>query len=109
MKLFDGGDLKMLYHSHGRAEKANKAWEFQVSWMAIIGRRLDFVIDLWSQMFISVNVFSLFSFHILKQWKTDHAGFEIGLKILGLDLEYKYYDTRHWDYDNDKWEEYPEN
>jgi len=33
----------------------------------------------------------------------DHAGigFEIGL--LGYDIEFQIYDTRHWDYEHDRW------
>ena len=35
----------------------------------------------------------------------DHAGPSIVLGILGLDVGVRIYDHRHWDYQNDNWEE----
>ena len=40
--------------------------------------------------------------------KQDHAGFNFMLNILKFSFEFNIVDTRHWDYDNDCWEEYPE-
>lgn len=35
----------------------------------------------------------------------DHAGLKIDFKVLGLFFVFNIYDHRHWDYDNDCWEE----
>jgi hypothetical protein len=35
----------------------------------------------------------------------DHAGFMIELGLLGYTVCFNIYDTRHWDYTNNRWEE----
>jgi hypothetical protein len=37
---------------------------------------------------------------------SDHAGPHITLGLLGYSLNWKIYDSRHWDYDNNTWETY---
>jgi hypothetical protein len=47
----------------------------------------------------------LFDFEMRWNRKTDHAGFEFGIGILGYGIHFRIYDTRHWnDFDN-CWEE----
>lgn len=36
----------------------------------------------------------------------DHGGFHIMLGLFGYDVELHFYDTRHWNYDNNTWEYY---
>ena len=38
----------------------------------------------------------------------DHAGPCLKIAILGYAGSIKLYDTRHWDYENKRWENYPE-
>jgi hypothetical protein len=38
--------------------------------------------------------------------KTDHAGFEIRIALLGLHIDFNVYDGRHWDHLNDRWVNY---
>jgi hypothetical protein len=38
--------------------------------------------------------------------KTDHAGIEITLGLLGYGIHFRIYDTRHWNYETNKWEIY---
>ncbi len=38
--------------------------------------------------------------------KEDHAGLNIMLGVLGYAVHFSIYDTRHWDYENDCWQEY---
>lgn len=49
-------------------------------------------------------------FNLTTYWsrKSDHAGWTFDLTILGLSLHLNIYDIRHWDYDKDSWEVYPE-
>ena len=73
---------------------------------------LDFSLDILNES----NIFNLyfvllgniFKFHIFWTRKTDHAGFGFDVDILGLSFDSQVYDCRHWDDENDKYEEYDE-
>ena len=38
--------------------------------------------------------------------RTDHAGFVLDLALLGWSIEFRFYDSRHWDHTNNCWETY---
>jgi hypothetical protein len=38
--------------------------------------------------------------------RTDHAGLEIGIGLLGYGIHFRIYDSRHWDYDKNTWSTY---
>lgn len=38
--------------------------------------------------------------------KSDHAGFELGIGLFGYGIHFRIYDTRHWNHDTNRWEEY---
>ena len=38
--------------------------------------------------------------------RTDHAGFEIGIGLLGYGIHFRIYDTRHWNYEKDTYTSY---
>ena len=40
--------------------------------------------------------------------KGDHAGCCLEVSLFGYSLCFEFYDTRHWDYDNNCWEKYDE-
>jgi hypothetical protein len=42
------------------------------------------------------------------EWKvrTDHAGFGFSIGLLGYGVAFRIYDTRHWNEDLNRWEEY---
>jgi hypothetical protein len=42
------------------------------------------------------------------RWRhhTDHAGIDLALGILGYGISFRFYDTRHWDYENNTWSRY---
>ena len=42
-----------------------------------------------------------FEFHWNRN--ADHAGIGFELGLLGYGLEFQIYDTRHWDYENNRW------
>ena len=62
---------------------------------------------------ISSNIFSfyfdilntLFSINFKIDWKCDNAGIKTQLSLLGITFGFYFYDNRHWDYINNKWEE----
>ncbi len=78
--------FKSLVEKDGRITK-NKHWDFQIYYTS----HTLFTIEL--------------STHIKGN---DHAGPAFGINILGLQIDFGIYDCRHWDYDNNCWEEYEE-
>jgi hypothetical protein len=40
--------------------------------------------------------------------KTDHAGVDLWLGLLGYSVNLNFYDNRHWNYETNKWEVYDE-
>ena len=45
-------------------------------------------------------------FNFLWTIRRDHAGVNIQLALIGYNLHFNFYDSRHWDYDNNRWENY---
>jgi len=39
--------------------------------------------------------------------QTDHAGLEFGIGILGYGVNFRIYDTRHWNSETKEWQIYP--
>jgi hypothetical protein len=54
--------------------------------------------NFYSAMIVDVDV----------DWKMrcDHAGFYIGIALLGYGVGFRIYDTRHWNSNTKTWEEY---
>lgn len=48
-----------------------------------------------------LDAFAIFGFHTNLSRKCDHAGFHFSVVLLGLNLIFDFYDTRHWDDEND--------
>ena len=40
--------------------------------------------------------------------KQDHAGLTLAAGLFGYSADFRIYDTRHWDYENNCWEVYEE-
>ena len=76
-----------------------------------IGSLLDWDVDLLklNESFFSFY-FSLlgdiFKFQTFWNRKSDHAGWVLEFNCLGFFFETCIRDSRHWNYDNDKWEKY---
>lgn len=45
----------------------------------------------------------LFAVKALLKTHCDHAGLSVELALLGLSAEFMIYDTRHWDYEENRW------
>jgi len=69
-----------LFNHNGMLTKY-KAWEFEV---------------------LKVNCIVNFSLSLTT--KTDHAGLQLEFGLLGYELCFIVYDTRHWDYDKNTWQ-----
>ena len=50
-----------------------------------------------------------FNFSISWTRKTDHAGFQVTFEILDFMVDFKIYDNRHWDWDNNCYEDHEQN
>jgi len=67
-----------------------------------------FFIKLWKEKGIETEIiylteWSFFKFDISWTRKCDHAGLEFILEILSVYFYIKYYDSRHWNYEKDRW------
>ena len=77
--------FKTVYAKCGKTWMPHKFWEFNVyKDNSIIRLILEFTI------------------------RTDHAGFTLEIALLGWLIEFKFYDSRHWDHTNNCWETYEE-
>jgi hypothetical protein len=70
---------------HGKVSK-NKAWELQTY-------RSNTVAELE------------FRFSLARE---DHVGLTLGLGLFSWTVQFRFYDVRHWDYENNCWIEYEE-
>jgi len=48
---------------------------------------------------------ALFDMDVTVSSQEDHAGFELSIGLLGYGISFRIYDTRHWNYTTDQWEE----
>lgn len=97
--------IKTLFYRHGKG-KGNKAWELQIMWDLCFSLVLEFSLSFKEYPSFNINLFDFIEILVYKDKERDHAGFYLTIKFLGIWLDYSYYDIRHWDYDNDRWEEY---
>jgi hypothetical protein len=101
--------MKTLYYWGQKLPINNKSKEVQIYTSLYLRAKIEFDIELSPSedtYHLYFNLFNLFELNIIKNDKTDHAGFHFSLNILGLNFDYNHYDIRHWNYDNDDWEKY---
>lgn len=48
---------------------------------------------------------TILEFNLSFTTKRDHSGFELILGLMGISISFKILDSRHWDYENDRWEQ----
>jgi hypothetical protein len=53
--------------------------------------------------------YHLFGFEFKIGFKEDHAGVRAALSLFGTEIYFHVYDTRHWDYQNNCWQNNPNN
>jgi hypothetical protein len=87
--------------------------------------KLNITNPLWNDRWANIRNWSgktlwkhkYFEFQIMKDsclvniefncnFRTDHAGFSLGLGFLGYSADFTFYDSRHWDDDSNTWTEY---
>ena len=75
--------FSVVYEKTGKTWNPHKFWDLTISKnSAIIGFSIDYTI------------------------RQDHAGFGFDIDFLGWNIDYRFYDSRHWDYKTGKWEIY---
>ena len=52
--------------------------------------------------------YDIFQVHANITARTDHAGVSAKLALFGYSIHFSFYDTRHWDSENDQWQVYDE-
>lgn len=58
---------------------------------------------------MSTQVYELFLLKFdFTPWGRDHAGLQFELCLFDITFHLEFYDSRHWDYENNKWEVYEE-
>lgn len=71
----------VVYHKTGKTWNPHKFWDLSIcKRSSIIGFTFDFTT------------------------REDHAGFSLEIELFGWSIEYRFYDNRHWDYENGCWE-----
>lgn len=86
----------------------NKAYCIQWQWdkpSPFLSFSNHFNIEKDSGFSFYINWFGLFDVDIHWKIKEDHAGIGISFGLLGFMCENIVYDTRHWDYEKECWEE----
>ncbi len=54
---------------------------------------------------VNKNPWSWFNIHVELTRETDHAGFTFELCLFMRELSFRFYDLRHWDYENNCWQD----
>jgi hypothetical protein len=47
---------------------------------------------------------SIIAFTFDYTMRQDHAGFGFDIGLFGWNIDYRFYDSRHWDYESNMWE-----
>jgi hypothetical protein len=70
---------------HGKTPWKHKFWEAQASKDSV-----------------------LIGFEFNWRFRTDHAGFQLGADLLGYSIEFSFYDSRHWNEEENRFYNYNE-
>ena len=96
------------YHWYKRLSKHKSAEVEAHSGLIGFSNKVFILLDSRNIDFDLSIFYSLFHFEFRVSWMTDHAGVSLWLGLLGFDVGLHFYDTRHWDNENDRWEVYEE-
>lgn len=104
--------FKILFFNHWQLPMENKFSEFQINLSDIFLKQLE-IRPAYSNfediIFMStINLFGIFSWDFEITRYRDHAGMKLSFNILFLHFDFSIYDCRHWDYENNCWEEIKE-
>jgi hypothetical protein len=72
-----------VYANAGKTPLKNKCWEFQI-----------------------IKSDDIISFDLRITHRTDHAGIDLWVGLLGYSMNINLYDNRHWDHETNTWVKY---
>ena len=96
------------YHWCKRLSKHKSAEVEAYSGHIGVSNKMSIFIDSREINFGLYIFYALFHLEFRVAWMTDHAGVSLWLGLLGFDVGLHFHDTRHWDYENNRWEAYEE-
>ena len=100
---------KILYHWYSKVNPDYKYHQFQASLMPDFRPEIELDFSLRRAFGnitpVSICFLGLVSLQIRHTREEDHAGLYFNFNFLGLDIDYNYIDVRHYDHDEEKWEE----
>lgn len=62
----------------------------------------------WQYKFVEAQLYAssdVFAFEFNYSRRTDHAGLHIGVGLMGYNFDFNFYDSRHWDDEQGKWQD----
>lgn len=98
-----------LNYHWSKSQSEHKSFEIE-AYSGLIGFVNMLHVSIWNRA-VSFNMailYALLHFELRIEWKTAHAGVSLWFGLLGFDVGLHLHDTRHWDYENNRWEVYEE-
>jgi hypothetical protein len=86
----------MIYFSFTLKNPFSQRWDIASSKSGLLGKH-----KAWE--FNTYKTAHIISVDFRWDFKTDHAGIQLSLGALGRDVEFTFYDRRHWDSGIDGW------
>ena len=74
-------------------------WKMLYSWNKMVSKNKSIEFNIYRSSSIFLTKFEIST-------RCDHAGFNIEFGFLFHEFEFNFYDIRHWDDEENKWEEY---
>lgn len=50
------------------------------------------------------NICNIIGIEVSSAWRTDHSGIRASITLFGWEFSIEWYDVRHWDDENETWE-----
>jgi hypothetical protein len=96
------GIIKNLFYKNYEVNEI-KFGEIQIYYQFYFAFMLNFNIELNNDKpLFNLNFFNILSIDLCKTINCDHAGIFLEINILGLNILWSEYDTRHYDHDKEE-------
>jgi hypothetical protein len=86
----------MIYFSFTLKNPFSNRWEISSIRSGVLGQNKAWEFNIYKTAHI-------ISVDFRWDFKTDHAGLQLVLGLLGKDIEFTFYDCRHWDREKEDW------
>ncbi len=98
---------KILHYWRSKL-KNHKYWEsqFNLNFNCYLEIELDLKLtSSFQERHLRINILGLLEFNLNHELECDHEGWRFTINVFGLEYLLNYIDCRHWDYDNDTYEQ----